>query len=474
MSAEEPLYIATCHRCGQRMKVPEKAIGKSYKCVKCGEHLSLNRESLVPLGQDISATGEKPAEVIGQLLLSEGLVAAGQLAEVLQQQQVSGGRLIEIMIAMGHLNKDALHGFISKQSGVATIELSRMQIDQEVVKSIPKEMALECLVLPIDKLGKLLTVAMVCPLDMVTIAEIEQMTELRVKAVLCHYDDIQIAVQHYYQDQQESAARQTFQLPTAMVKEKRLDLGDKINQVNDLSVPSVYLDNLEKLIQDDATSPQDLVLTIGSSPVLTAYVLRMANSPAFAMPGDVDSLALALTLIDVSGLKHVIEQCREQQKSNGQPAAWLEQARRASMLSSLIAKEIQGVGRSVAHTMGILAELGRFILLELAPADYSAIEEDLHGHELLDKERRLLAVTHSESAAALAVRWRFPDAISDALKFSHQPSQAKGHETLAALTGLIPSLIQDPAGADLSGFKEHFKLLGISETKVREIAQQVG
>ena len=474
MSAEEPLYIATCQNCNQRMKVPGKAIGRSYKCVKCGEHLTLDQQNLVPFTENTATVeSEAPTEVIGQLLLTENIINNEQLKEGLSHQQAQGGRLFEILIQLGHLDKNNLHSFLSKQAGVATIELSRMRVDTDIVKIIPKEMALDSLVLPIDKLGKLLTVAMVCPLDMATVAQIEEFTGLRVKSVLCHYDDIQLAVEHYYRETKtDNADLASFNLPTAMVKEKRLDLSDKIHQVNDLPASRTHLNHLETLTKDKASSPQDLVLAISADPVITAYVLRIANSPAFTMPGDVDSVALALTLIDRAGLQHVIEHCKENMHDDPLQQQWSEQARKASIVATAIATNNQRIGRSVAHSIGILAELGRFILLDLAPQDYKSIDPKHHGANLLDTERRLLAVTHVEASAALVARWRFPDTLSDALKNGAQPGTAGELQALAALAGLTPSLAQDPAECNLQIYQDHLKILGLSENKVRNIAQE--
>ncbi len=55
-------------------------------------------------------------------------------------------------------------------------------------------------VLPIDKMGKLLTVGMACPLDTSTIGELEQMTGCRIKPVLVGMNDVKVAINRYYGD----------------------------------------------------------------------------------------------------------------------------------------------------------------------------------------------------------------------------------------------------------------------------------
>jgi len=64
---------------------------------------------------------------IGELLINEGLINQEQLAEALEKQKHSGGKTFEILLRLGHLDKDKLHTMLSKQPGVASIDLSRMK-----------------------------------------------------------------------------------------------------------------------------------------------------------------------------------------------------------------------------------------------------------------------------------------------------------------------------------------------------------
>ena len=71
-------------------------------------------------------------------------------------------------------------------------------IPEELVELVPKEFAERHKVFPIDKLGKMLTIAMACPLDEKTIHELEEITGLRVKAFVCGWEDIDERIRKYY------------------------------------------------------------------------------------------------------------------------------------------------------------------------------------------------------------------------------------------------------------------------------------
>ena len=78
-------------------------------------------------------------------------------------------------------------------------------VPSDVTALVPKDFAREHEVLPLDRMGSLLTVAMVCPLDKATIRALEVLTGLRVKAVLCSPEDLRKGIaRHYGRDERDT------------------------------------------------------------------------------------------------------------------------------------------------------------------------------------------------------------------------------------------------------------------------------
>ena len=68
----------------------------------------------------------------------------------------------------------------------------------ELLALVPAEIARKHELFPIDKMGKLLTVGMVCPLDKAAITDVEACTGLRIKPMLCTTADVRKALDRYY------------------------------------------------------------------------------------------------------------------------------------------------------------------------------------------------------------------------------------------------------------------------------------
>lgn len=145
-----------------------------------------------------AATTAPAKKLLGQLLIEEGLVQRDQLEEALAKQKNTGMRIAETLMELGHLDRKAYEHFLSGQPGVASIDLENYNIPRDLINTIPRELAIRHQVFPIDKLGKLLTIGMACPLDSKTIEELQAHTGLRVKALLCSLESIEACIKEYY------------------------------------------------------------------------------------------------------------------------------------------------------------------------------------------------------------------------------------------------------------------------------------
>ena len=135
---------------------------------------------------------------VGELLVEEGLVTGLDLAKALLHQKEYGGKIIDILVALGATNTNHVVNFLARQPGIPSLRLRNYDVPRKIVSLVPKELAVKHEVFPVDTIGRVLTLGMVCPLDRGAIAELEQVTELKVRPILCTSDDVRAAINHYY------------------------------------------------------------------------------------------------------------------------------------------------------------------------------------------------------------------------------------------------------------------------------------
>jgi len=135
---------------------------------------------------------------LGELLVRNKLINEGQLAKALEEQRVQGGRLGASLIKLGFLHEDELAAFLSRQYGVPSINLSEFDIDLAVIKLVPSEVAQKYQVIPINRAGSTLIIAMSDPSNIFAIDDIKFMTGYNVEVVVAPEASIKLSIDRYY------------------------------------------------------------------------------------------------------------------------------------------------------------------------------------------------------------------------------------------------------------------------------------
>jgi len=135
---------------------------------------------------------------LGDMLVKAALITREQLNQALQQQQTGGGRIGSNLVKLGFISEDDITSFLSRQYGVPSINLSHFEIDATVIKLIPSEIAQKHQVIPINRTGNVLTVAMADPSNIFAIDDIKFMTGFKVEPVVAAETSIKNSINKYY------------------------------------------------------------------------------------------------------------------------------------------------------------------------------------------------------------------------------------------------------------------------------------
>ncbi len=144
---------------------------------------------------------------LGEILVKNNLITREQLAKALEEQKLSGGqfRLGTILIKQNLINEQELTSFLSKQYGVPTINLADYDIDPAIARIIPMDVVQKYQLVPVNRAGATLIVAVSDPSNLFAIEDIKFMTNYNVEVVVASESDIKAAIDKYY-DQSASLA----------------------------------------------------------------------------------------------------------------------------------------------------------------------------------------------------------------------------------------------------------------------------
>jgi type IV pilus assembly protein PilB len=144
---------------------------------------------------------------LGEILVKNNLINRDQLAKALEEQKLSGNqlRIGTILINQNHITEEQLTSFLSKQYGVPSVNLSDYEIEPAVVKIIPPEVVQKYQLLPVNRAGATLIIAVSDPSNLFAIEDIKFMTGYNIEMVVASERDIKASIDKYY-DQSASLA----------------------------------------------------------------------------------------------------------------------------------------------------------------------------------------------------------------------------------------------------------------------------
>ncbi|MEK6564558.1 MAG: hypothetical protein AABZ65_05990 [Candidatus Omnitrophota bacterium] len=135
---------------------------------------------------------------LGELLVEKTLVTQEQLDEALELQKDKGGLIGEILVELKYTTEDDIAKMLTAQYGFAYLPLSNYEIDQSLINIIPERVARQYCLIPIDKIGNNLTIAMSNPLNTQAVEDMETLTSCSVQTFVSTASDIKHAIERYY------------------------------------------------------------------------------------------------------------------------------------------------------------------------------------------------------------------------------------------------------------------------------------
>jgi len=167
---------------------------------------------------------------LGELLLREQLITPLELQKAIEQQRSAGGRLGYQLTKMGFIEENELTAFLSKQYGVPSIDLGEFDIELDIIKLIPKEVVLKHQIIPVNRTGATLIVAMADPSNIFAIDDIKFLTGYNVEVVVASEQAIEGAVEKYY------TSNVTFDDVMLDFDDDEVDIVDADEDINELDL----------------------------------------------------------------------------------------------------------------------------------------------------------------------------------------------------------------------------------------------
>lgn len=243
------------------------------------------------------------------------------------------------------------------------------------------------------------------------------------------------------------------------------------------------------LARDPMSSFPQLERLILQDQVITANILKLANSAYYHLPVQVGTLSQALRLLGMSAIRKLVMQIVVYQMFSRKFYAYSMEAGelfRHSVACARIAELLIGQQtdqkKEQAYLAGLLHDLGKVVLERCAGALFPQVVNRVlfQGMEFDRAEREVLGTDHSAVGRLVVDKWRLPAELGEAIMFHHQPWLA-GESRRALVSAVhVADIICNMLGVGISSasMASHadpvaFKELGLDEQAVDNLLTKV-
>jgi len=383
---------------------------------------------------------------LGEILIQAEAVNTEQLSRALKIQDKGGKGLVgQILVNMGACQPTQVAQALGRQFRISTIELERVEVAANVAAIIPEDTCRQHRLVPFEKLGKVLCLAMANCLNRKAINEIEQSTNLKVKPFNCSWVEIRDTIDSVYSqdavreaaaaqaaaggaDTQESATAQAEAIAQEIATEGNIEMPPDLGgpATSDTEVPDT-----SSAVSEDEIDVSDVAPAEEDS---AEEELRPFSGPARAVIEGLDDL-------DTGDAEEV----RTTQRGLASRHLEAIQARREQRAKSMGKGETRDTGSKL-----IAPDLDRFFEDTPEVIDLRQVQEsELAGAELPVAEELASSVSEfAEQTAPEPEPEPEPEAATVATTETPSASEAPAGETatLEAESGAtVPAPVEAPA-----------------------------
>ncbi len=254
-----------------------------------------------------------------------------------------------------------------------------------------------------------------------------------------------------------------------------------VDKIGDLPpIPAVMMKSLEMLGNpDNAVKKIQDQISIDQS--LTAYILKIANSPLYGMRTEVSTLSHAITLMGYNTVRSVLLSflARGYFHARGsrmvQSTLW-KHSLAAAVFGKAIAEATGRIPVEETFIASLLHDIGKGVIFHNRTAEYEQVCEREFNSETssVEAEMAVFGFTHVEVGYLVMKKWGFSTKIVETEVFHHQSQESDGSNLLVPAVSLANKLCHLNGYAFAKGHPDLFEIerFGLSLQTIEEIQEK--
>ncbi len=219
-----------------------------------------------------------------------------------------------------------------------------------------------------------------------------------------------------------------------------------VSNIRNLPTPPIVFHQIQKVIRDPKVSAGQIASILAEDPAMSVKVLKLTNSAFYGLSREVVSVKQAVVIVGLEAIKNLVLSASVLDMFKGknvdqefQESFW-RHSLATGFCTRILAKRVKSRGivdPDTAFSAGLLHDIGKMIISSFLVEEYKKLkaerEGDKHSSDY-EIEERILGYNHAQIGGFLAVQWKLPQLLGDAITFHHVPQL---NDTDCPLTYLV-------------------------------------
>ncbi|MCL1038934.1 HDOD domain-containing protein [Shewanella submarina] len=219
-----------------------------------------------------------------------------------------------------------------------------------------------------------------------------------------------------------------------------------LERIDDLPRLPKAISELLDAVNDESATIKGIAEKVSQDQLVTARVLRMANSAYFGRSREVASLDEAVIRLGMQKLRTLVIASAVvgamPEIEGFDIGEFWGHTFEVAVHCQAMAKNVDSVEPDAAFTCAILHSIGDMLIAVVAPDKVLEIKDEIaRGMEKPQAEERVLGYDSAQLGALLAENWKFPLQLVDGIRFQYEPKRSRPYSSLAGLLHTSEALI---------------------------------
>jgi len=264
------------------------------------------------------------------------------------------------------------------------------------------------------------------------------------------------------------------------VEKKRSEIRNIIMNTSSLPTLPGIISKLNTLSENDKTSVQEMARLVASDQVLSARILKLANSPSYGFYR-VSSISNAMILLGVNVVKSLALSSSIFEIMEKNSIGLWEHSLGAGVAANIISRKLKLPECEEISTAALLHDIGKVIIRINFGDDYSQLLDLIEKKKItmLEAEKELLDIDHAEVGSWLAKSWHLPEKLFEPIACHHIVNESSNHQLKTSVVHFADILVK-ASGFGFSGDEivpfihpVAWEKLGMDEEILAEIVEEL-